>query len=395
MSVPTPSIQQLGDNIVDQIAASISQTVPVLPKAFINVLAKVLAATVVILWKYCGFIFLQLFVAYATDKETVINGKVVRPLVELGRRSGIEDPHPAVQAQHTITVTVTAQIGELKSGTALLFPATGVIYETMFVVPLNATTVTVNARAVSDQSGGDGSGAIGNLQVGDVLEFANPPPNVVSKATVLAQLVAGTDAESTEAYRSRLFAKTQAKPQGGCYADYQDWALSVPGIINVYPYKSATPGVVDIYVEADVASSGSPDGIPTGGQLTAVFNAIQLINPVDGLASRRPIGAAINVLPIARVAFLVTVVGLDPDSTDIKLAISAGADEFLRAREPYIEGLSVLPRTDRVTDAAIGGVIGTVVESHGSSVTRATASPGPAYTLGPGEKAKLLNVVYS
>jgi len=394
VSLPTPSTQELSGNISDQIGASLEQTVPILPKAFINVLAKVLAGLVVILWKYCGFIFLQLFVAYATDKETTINGKIVRPLVELGRRSGIGDPEPAIQAQHKISVTVTVQTGKLASGTALLFPAANIIYETVAEVALDASTVTVNVRAVSDQSGGDGSGSIGNRQNGDVLEFANPPPNVVSKATVVGQEVAGTDAETTDAYRARLLTKTQGKPQGGCYADYVDWALEVPGIINVYPYASPRPGEVDIYVEADQASSGSADGIATPAQITAVFNALQFIDS-SGLASRRPVGAAINVYPITRTAVLVTVAGFDPDVQATREALKAGVDEFLRTREPYIEGLSTLPRRDRVTDSAIGGVVQTIVDANGASVTKVTASPGPAFTLGPGQKAKLDHINYA
>src|SRR6187549_3027047 len=113
MSLSTPSVQQLSDNITAQIAAKLSQTVPFLPKAFINVLAAVLAGTVVLLWKYCGFVYLQLFVAYATDELTTVNGKAFRPLREWGRLIGVGDPLPAVQAQYSITVTVTALSGEL------------------------------------------------------------------------------------------------------------------------------------------------------------------------------------------------------------------------------------------------------------------------------------------
>jgi uncharacterized phage protein gp47/JayE len=389
VSLSTPSTKDLSDIVVAQLQTSLGQTVPFLPKAFINVLAKVLAGVVLILFKYSSYVFLQLFVAYASDEPTTINGKVVRPLSELGSRSGVTPRNPAQQAQHTVSVVVTNLVGKLASGTALLFPKTNIIYETVFEVPLNSSTVQVNVRAVADQAGGDGSGSIGNLQNGDVLEFANPPPNVVNKATVTAQTVAGTDAETVEAYRTRILAKTTAKPQGGCYADYQDWALEVPGIINVYPYAGA-PGQVDIYIEADEASSGSPDGIATPAQVTAVFNAIQSVNPVTSKASRRPVGAAINVYPITRVGFTVTVVGLDPDSTGTRAAIEAAADEFLRAREPYIEGISVLPRTDRITTAAIGGVVETTVDSRGAAVVNISASPGPAFTLGPGQKAKHL-----
>jgi uncharacterized phage protein gp47/JayE len=388
VSLPSPSVQQLSDNIIAQIAASLSQSVPFLPKAFINVLAKVLAAVVVILWKYVGFVFLQLFVQYASDGLTTVNGKVIRPLREWGRLIGVGDPLPAEQAQYSITVSVTLLTGNLPAGTALLFPPSGVYYETVAVVPLTSPTVPVTIRAVSDQSGGDGSGAIGNMQPGAQVEFANPLPNVVSKATVVAQVVAGADAEDVEVYRARIISRFQARPQGGAYADYRAWALDVPGIVHVYPYASTLPGVVDVYAEASVASSGSPDGIPTGGQLTQVLTAINL--DVAGIATRRPVGAAVRALPITRTGFPVTITGLTPDTPATRAAIKSGISEYLLSREPYIEGLSVLPKNNRITEAAIAGIVDGIVDANAASVVALSLGTGPAYDLQNGEKAKLL-----
>jgi uncharacterized phage protein gp47/JayE len=392
MSLSTPSVQSLSDNIIAQISAQLSQSVPFLPKAFINVTAKVFAATTVILFKYCGWIFLQLFVAYASDDLSTINGKAIRPLREWGRLIGVGDPLPATQAQHSITVTVTLQTGSLASGTALLFPATGVIYETVAVVALNASTVPVNVVAVSDKSGGDGSGSIGNLQNGDVLEFANPPPNVVSKATVSGQLVAGADAEDTEIYRARIVSRFQSKPQGGAYADYRAWSEVVPGVLSVYPY-AGNPGEVDVYIEATVASSGSPDGIPTQTQLDAVYDAIQL--DIDGVASLRPVGAAVNTRPITRSAFGIVVVALDVvDPVATKAQLETGVDEALHALEPFIVGLSVLPRKDRISQANVAAVVDGIVSAAGGTVASVTLTengqPITARNLGAGEKAKLL-----
>ena len=92
MSLTTPTTKQISDNIISQIEATISQSVPLLPKAFIRVLAKALAGVVTILYKYAGFIFLQMFVRYASFSETTINGKTLTPLVEWGRLIGVGDP---------------------------------------------------------------------------------------------------------------------------------------------------------------------------------------------------------------------------------------------------------------------------------------------------------------
>ena len=51
MATQTPTTKELSASIVGAIEAQIGQSVPLLPKAFIRVLAKVLAATFVTLYK--------------------------------------------------------------------------------------------------------------------------------------------------------------------------------------------------------------------------------------------------------------------------------------------------------------------------------------------------------
>ena len=397
MTLAVPTTKTVSDSIVAQLAASISQSIPLLPKAFSRVLAKALAGLFVLLYKYCGFIFLQLFVQHASMEETTINGVVIRPLVWLGRLFGAGDPNPAEQAELVIDVTVTNETGTLSAGEQLLRAATGIVYTTKYAVALDAPTVQVTIVASSDQDDGDGSGSIGNLVADDVVTFANPLANVDRDATVSSVAVSGADEETPEAYRARVLRKVQQRPQGGAYADYPDWAFDVAGIIHVYPYTSDTPGEVDVYCEATEASSGSADGFPTGAQLTAVADAIEL--NVSGKASRRPANAAVNVLSITREAFDVTIYGLTvDDEATVKSDLSDGLDEYLRSREPFILGLSVLPRDDRITQAAVGGIVDGIVSAAGGTVSKVELSKDSvnltAHTLDKGAKAKLGTASY-
>jgi uncharacterized phage protein gp47/JayE len=399
LSLQTPTTADLNTQIVSQIGASLGQSIPILPKAFINVLAKVLAAVFVLLFKYAGFMFLQLFVAYASDRETTVNGKKLTPLTELGRLFGAGDPQPATRAELLVSVTVLNQVGELKAGQQLVRSETGFVYVVTAAVARNAPTITVRIRAVSSPNNGDGSGTSGNLQAGDVVEFANTPAGIATKATVVSQAITAAAAETTDRYRQRIIDRVQRRPQGGAYSDYQLWGEEVPGIVSIYPYAGelaggSGPGVVDIYVEADEASSGSPDGIPTSPQLASVLAAINL--DVGGKATRRPVSAAPNVLPISRVGFDVEISGLSPNTPETRDAVQDGLNEYLRSREPFIEGLSVLPRNDRVTTAAVSGIVDTVVSAKGATVTKVTLLRSSveitAYTLGHGEKSKLAGV---
>jgi len=396
MSLSVLNTQEISDTIIAQLEASISQTIPLLPKAFTNVLAKVLAGVVVLLYKYGGWIFLQLFVAHASMQSTTINGKTVVPLVLWGRLVGVGDPKPATRAELLITIPIKADGGKLLAGQQFLCTDTNVIYQAITETVISGApgNLAITVRATYDQDDHGGAGAIGNLAAGATLQVVNGPPNLGTTATVAGATVTGADAETPASYRARITNRVQQRPQGGAFADYRDWALTVPGIVNAYPY-TGDPGTVVTYIEADEASSGSADGIPTGAQQTAVLDAINLNDA--GVATRRPVNAAPIVLPISRTTVDVVVTGLasedGSDTAPVQTEISAGLDEYLRSLEPFIVGLSVLPRKDRITTSALGGVVDGIASASGMTVTSVSlsisGSPVTAITLGDGEKAKL------
>ena len=390
MSLQTPTTEEINDNIIANLEASLNQTIPLLPKSFLRVLAKVLAAVFILLYKYAGFTFLQIFVATASNDETEVNGRAVIPLQFWGELIGVGAPTPAVQAELTIDITVTNQTGILPSGSQLISSATGVTYITLSAVSLNAATVQATIRAVADQSGGNGAGVIGNLENGSIVSFANPLANVAKEAVVVGQIIVGADEEATEVYRQRIIDRFQARPQGGALADYKIWGEEVAGIINVYPY-TGDPGEVNVYSEATPESSGDPDGIPTAAQLDQVLDSIELDE--NGLATRRPANAAINSLPISRTDFTVDVIGLIVDNeAEVQQEIETALDNFFQNAEPFITGLSVT-KSDVITKTAIGGIVYDVVNAAGGVFSDAVLREGgtvtTVYTLGEGEKAKI------
>tara|TARA_R110000772_G_scaffold268728_1_gene398250 strand:+ start:17736 stop:18932 length:1197 start_codon:yes stop_codon:yes gene_type:complete len=397
MSLTTPTTKEISDNIIAQLEASLNQSIPLLPKSFLRVLARALAGVFVLLYKYGGFMFLQMFVRTATISETTINGQVLSPLIEWGRLIGVGDPAPATSAELLISITVENQTGSLPSGTQLVNSDNGVTYITIGSVLLNSSTVQATVRAVSDQAGGGGLGAIGNLSPGAELSFANPLANVTRIASVVSQTVTGADGESTEAYRQRIIDRFQKRPQGGAYSDYEQWGEEPAGILNVYPYTSDCPGQVDVYVEATEASSGSQDGIPTPAQLQEVLDSIELDQ--SGLATRRPANALVNAFPITRVGFDVRVTTLQVnDLAVVQADIETALIEYFKNQEPYIVGLSVPPRRDRITRTAVGGVVEDIVTANGGifgGVILSLIGTGvEVYTLGIGEKAKLNSVTF-
>jgi uncharacterized phage protein gp47/JayE len=392
MALQTPTTAEISANIIAQLEATLNQSIPLLPKSFLRVLAKTLGAVFILLYKYAGFIFLQIFVSTATIRETEINGVPVSPLTAWGRLIGIGDPVAATQAELRIDVTVENQTGFLPSGSQLVGSTNGVTYITIGSVPLDAATVPAIIRAVSDQAGGSGAGAIGNLQPGDEVTFANPLANVARVAVVTSQEVTGANAEATEVYRQRILDRFQKRPQGGALADYEIWGEEVAGIINIFPYTGDDPGEVDVFAEATPESSGNPDGIPTAAQLTAVFNSIE--KDETGLASRRPANAFVNVFPITRTGFDTTVFDLVVDNPgQVQADIEAAIVDFFLDTEPFIDGLTIPPRKDRITQSALIGLVEDIVTAVNGTFGTVTFAPTgggsiPLYILAKGEKAK-------
>lgn len=390
----TPTVQQVSDSITNQIAAAISQSVPLLPKGFTRVVAKALGGVFILVYKYAGFSLLQFFVTHASARDTVVNGKTINPLTEWGAMVGVGKPNDAERWEGTGTVVVLNQSGSLPAGSQLLRSQTGVLYLTLSAVTLDAPTKTITIRASSDQQGNGGAGTLGNLNVDDVISFANPQPNVAQDVSVLSETTTGADAEDTEVYRQRILDRIAAQPQGGAYADYRTWAQDVAGVINIYPY-TGDPGEVDVYSEVD--ASIDEDGFPPQATLDAVRAAIEL--DVSGVATNRPANAWVNSFSIERTPFIVEVSGLlAPDETEARSAINSSVDSYLRSREPFIVGLSRSPRVDQVTQGGVGGIVHAAAATLGATVVSVVVKRAlttiSAYTLQSGEKAKLGGVTY-
>ncbi len=399
MSLQIPTTAEINSAIISQLEATLNQTIPLLPKAFNRILAKTLAGVFILLHRYIGFVFLQMFVNTATINNVQIADRLVSPLKEWGRLIGIGEPTAATQARLTAIVTVEVPGGTLESGTQLLNSDNGVTYLTTASVELTAGTVEISILAAGDQTGGNGAGAIGNLAVGEIASFANPLANVARDVTVSAVEVTAANAEDTEVYRQRILDRFQKRVQGGALVDYEIWGEEGAGIINVYPYTGASPGEVDVYVEATVESSGDPDGIPTAAQLTAVDDLIQLDE--DGLATRIPANAFANIFGITRRAFDIDVVGMTvTDPATVQTQITDEVTSFLLGREPFVSGVTLLPRRDSITKTALVGLVDDLVTAAGGSFRGVNFSTGGGgnlgtYILGVGEKAKVETVVFS
>lgn len=387
MALETPTTKAISDNIIAQMDATFGTS---LPKSFTRVMAKSVAAVIILLYKYCGFNFLQMFVSTASMSPTEVNGKTIIPLVEWGRLIGAGDPRPSDPAQLIIAVAVEVIGSTLPAAAQLVYVPTGAVYITTESVVLDAPTVNVTVVATAEFSGTQG-----NLVAGAVLSFANPLSGVSRSALVVTQSVTGADAETPDQYRERVVNRFQTRPQGGAYADYKLWAEETTGVLRAFPYASDFPGQVEVYIE----SATEVDGIPTTAQLEAALDSINYDN-ATGQATRRPVGAQVNTLAIIRVGFSVEIQGLSVENEpDVRAEIESALTSYFLGRAPFLVGLSIPPRADRITQTSVNGVIDDIVSLNNGVYTAVTLRRGAAittlYSLGKGEKAKLTGVAYT
>ena len=392
MTLETPTTKEISESIVVQMEATFGSSTK---KSFTRVIAKVLAGIFVILYKYGGFSFLQMFVSTASMKPTEVNGKTIVPLIEWGRLIGAGDPMAATQAELKVRVRVETLGAELPAASQLVHVASGVTYITTRGTILDSDLVDVDVVAVSDQNGTGGAGTIGNLPIGATLSFANPLSGVNRNASVVGEIITGVEAETEEQYRARVISRFQLRPQGGAYVDYKLWAEETAGVKQAYPYAADTPGQIEVYIE----SSSEPDGIPTEAQLQAALDSINY-DDATGLATRRPVSALVNTFPITRAGFSVEIVGLSVENEpEIRAEISAALSVYFQNRSPFLVGLTLPPRKDRVTLSAVSGVVDDIVSlANGvftDAILRKDGTITEIYTLGKGEKAKLTGVTYS
>lgn len=387
MALQTPTIKEISDNIIAQMDATFGTS---LPKSFTRVLAKVLAGVFILIYKYCGFNFLQMFVSTASMSPTVVNGRTVIPLQEWGILCGAGTPFPAEPSQLNVNVSAEIIGTSLPAATQLTHVPSGAIYITNESVVLDneLTAVVVTATASF-------SGTAGNLSADSVLTFVSPLSGVSRTAIVTGQAVTGVDAETPDQYRARITSRFQSRPQGGAYADYKLWAEEAVGVKQAFPYASDFPGQVDVYIE----SSTEVDGVPTTAQLEAALNVINY-DPVTGRATRRPVGALVNTFPIVVVGFDIEIQGLSvQNEPDVRAEILDALTAFFLSREPFLVGLSIPPRRDRVAQSSANGVVDDIVSLNNGVFTDVVMRKGgvitPLYTLGTGEKAKLAGVTYT
>jgi hypothetical protein len=392
------SISEIRTLIIDGLQQEFNNKLRILPKSFIKILASILAAIYIVLFKQIGWMFLQIFPETAYFGEINILGIRIRPLVKWGVLWGAGEPRLGTQWRGTITVKVVATNTVLNTGTQLKSDFTGKIYIVDETKTLENDTETAELICTS-------MGTIGNLEIGDRLYFVEPLGNVKKDVEVTTVSEVAIDEETEADYRYRVINRWRVQPQGGALADYRIWGMEVSGVLNVYPYNDdGSPNGVLLYVSGNPAVFS--DRIPAAALLVAVGNACTY-NPETGRANRKPMTAVIdpqnngtytNIKPVTLKIFDIYIDDLTGISAlEFSNSVKTPIKEYFLGREPYIRGLSDdNNKTNLVSKNNVSSVVDQIAISIKAEFDSVTMKEGetvmPAYTLGMGELCDLGNL---
>lgn len=191
----------------------------------------------------------------------------------------------------------------------------GVQYRTMDEGSFIGATLEVSVIAVEP-------GVEGNLPLGRPLFLLSPIAGVQSTAVVSRPIVGGLDAETDEQLLSRLLKRIRQPPHGGAAADYELWALAVPGVTRawVYPGQMGLGTVTTLFVCDD-----EPDIVPTPEKVAEVQAHIDAHRPVTAEAFvGGPIADALDMT-----------IKLTPNTAAVQAAVRAEvADLIMRDAKP-------------------------------------------------------------
>jgi uncharacterized phage protein gp47/JayE len=306
MSVTIPSITTIRDQIVSDITTRIGASVPILPKAFIRVLATALAGVLALLYRMAGWTYRQIFAQTADDAALAL----------IGEQYGIIRT-PAVAAKLTATATGTDGTN-IPAGT--FWTLLGLIYTQDALQVIAGGTATIALTCLT-------AGAAGNINTGLAISVVSPIAGMTSTATIASTATSGVDIEALADYRARVITRMQNKPQGGAAADYVGWALEVAGIVKAFAFRTAV-GYVTIYPLQTVTGSSR---VPVAGKITEVQTYV-------GDLARRPLCANVLASAMTERTVGLTITGLSPSDATTKANIVAAITAYLYAAYPAVHG---------------------------------------------------------
>lgn len=325
MAFSRPTLKTLIDRAIADINARLPEADARLSTSVLNVLASVQGGAVNGLYGYLDWLAAQLMVDTCEQEY-------------LERWAGIWGISRIDASPATGTVTVTGTIGSTIPAGTLLQRVDGVQYQAMSTTTLTAATASIGVIATAGS-------ASSSTASGTVLSFVSPVTGLNSSTTVdSGGLTGGADVETDAALRTRLLARIQSPPQGGCSNDYLTWALEVAGVTRAWLYPGELgAGTVTLRFVRDNDGTGTAI-LPDATEVAAVQAYIDAL---------RPVTAQVTVLSPISLPLNFQIQGLSPGAASVKAAVQSELTDLL-LREAVPGGTLLLSHIRQAISSAAG-----------------------------------------
>lgn len=362
--IEVPTAKELSDKVLSDLEGAVGQTSPILPKAFLRILAVAIGGVLALLLRIVKWTYQQIFVPTADEEALFLRGQEY----SMGPIPGVA---AVLETQIIGTPDTVVPAGTIWTGD------NGLAYSQDYLSTIGIAG-TVNSRFTCLEIG-----VAGSIAGGGLLAVASPLSGV-DGASVISILTEGEDQETTEQFRARLSLRIAGQPQGGSAADYVRWAMEVPGVVKAFAFRTAA-GEVTVYPLE--ATSGTAR-IPAAGKISEVDAYID--HP-----ERRPLTADVITAAMTQRTADFTITTLNPGDDSTKLAITNEITRYLYAAYPKQYPDETDP-TNVVSVSAIQGIISSAGASA-ASVTMTVSGTGAAtrYELGNAEIITLGTITWA
>ncbi len=225
-----PTLEEIYQRIVSDMESRLSDSVALLRRAVLRILAKIFAGAIHMSFGYLEWVSRQLMVDQAETEWLNRHGF----MWGISRKSA---------AFATGGVYFTGTHGTvIPTGTRVQTPE-GIEYETLAEATIAGTiSNTVQAQCLT-------AGETGNT-TSNTIQLVTPITGVDSSSAV-SGFSGGVDEESDDDYRERILARIQNPPMGGTKADYEFWAKEVSGVDNAWCFpRAGGDGTVGVVIKA-------------------------------------------------------------------------------------------------------------------------------------------------
>ncbi len=300
MPLDRPTLTELRERVLADIAQRNPGADPLLRASVLNVLGEVLAGAAHEIYGSLDTAVRDLFPDTA-DAEA---------LLRWGRLQGVDELGAVAS---TGTATVLGTNGKVIPGGTVLQSGEGVEYYVTVQAVVAAGQATLILEATD-------AGAAGDAAALDVLSFVSPIAGVASTATVDAGgLTGGVDPEGTESYRERVLEAMSKPAQGGNADDWDRWVRDHPTLDVTRWWVTPPPSGMDVVSVAFVLDNLVPI-TPDAAALTSMQSHLDALRPVGSTVA---VGApALETLDLS--------ITISPSTAEVQAAVTAELEDLLR-----------------------------------------------------------------